>query len=122
MRRRPKPRLRPSERRSEWYRTVRDRFAERMQEITQDTRDYVRVREAEEREQLVAGYDNLLGSLEELGLLSAISLIDSKASGALSRCGVPSHIRFRLADLYFEVASEISTASDAYYEALAPTI
>ena len=105
----------------EWYRTVRDRFAERMKEITQDTRDYVKVREAEEREQLVSGYDNLLGSLEELGIAQR-DLALERFESFLDRypdAEYSSHIRFRLADLYFEVASEeFLAASDAYYDAL----
>jgi tetratricopeptide (TPR) repeat protein len=111
--------LRASER--EWYRTARDRFSLRMQEVTKDTQDYVKVREAEERDQLVSGYDNLLGSLEELGIAQRDLALD-RFESFLERypnAEYSSHIRFRLADLYFEVASdEFLASSDAYYEAL----
>ena len=108
---------------AEWeaYRQARDRFQSRMDEIRQDTVDYVRAREVEERERVAEGFEGVLQVLEGLQVSSREDAADrflrflDKYPGEKQS----SHIRFLLADLFFEEASErFLTESEAYYTML----
>jgi len=98
----------PSPEEVEAFRNAKDRFANRMTELNGDTRRYVDFRENEEREKLTGSYDALIASLEEderghrtLAVDRFERFLDRYPDAPYS-----SHVRFRLADLYFEVATE----------------
>ena len=105
----------------EAYRQARDRFQSRMSEIRQDTVDYVRAREAEERERVAEGFEGVLQVLE-----GAQTSSRDEAAGRFLRFldkypeeKQSSHIRFLLADLFFEESSErFLTESGVYYAML----
>ncbi len=103
------------------FRDARDRFAKRMKELDNDTLAFVDLREAEEREKLVGGYDALLANLEGLAG-NQRTLTMERFEDFLTRypdAAYGSHVRFRYADLLFESASaDFMAASDIYYEAL----
>ena len=90
------------------FRKARERFADRMTEIDGDTRRYVDFREGEERTKLTGSYDALIASLEEDERGHRTLALD-RFERFLERypdARYASHVRFRLADLYFEVATE----------------
>jgi len=92
----------------EAFKATQARFAERMAELEEDTRTFVDLREAEERARLSAGYDDLLSSLVDLETSHRELAIDEMES-FLARypdARYSSHVRFRLADFYFEEAKE----------------
>ena len=105
----------------EAYREARDRFEDRMEEIHQDTRDYIGAREVEERARVSGSFDGVLEVLEGLQISSRqeavdrfLSFLDKYPDEQQS-----SHIRFLLADLFFEEASErFLNESEAYYAIL----
>ncbi|MBW2252960.1 MAG: tetratricopeptide repeat protein [Deltaproteobacteria bacterium] len=97
----------------EAFKATQARFAARMAELEQDTRTFVDLRESEERARLSAGYDDLLTSLVDLEA-SHRALAIEEMEGFLKRypdARYSSHVRFRLADFYFE------EAKDAWLEA-----
>lgn len=84
------------------------RFVDRATEMRDDTREYVAYREELERRKLTAGYDQMLENLAELernqrdlAIRRFEEFLDKYPSTPYS-----SHVRFRLADLYFEVENE----------------
>lgn len=90
------------------FRKARERFTDRMAEIDGDTRRYVDFREDEERTKLVGSYDALIESLEEDERGHRLLAVE-RFERFLERypdAPYASHVRFRLADLYFEVATE----------------
>ncbi len=103
------------------FRQTMERFRARMLEFDDDTRAYVDLRESEERTKLVGGYDGLITALEtsegqqrEIAI-SGFERFLSRYPGA----EYASHVRFRLADLYYERASEAwQVASASYFEKL----
>ena len=105
----------------EAFRKAKDRFASRMKELDDDTLAYVDLREGEERERLVGGYDALLANLEGLAGNQRILAME-RFEDFLERypdATYGSHVRFRYADLLFEDASIIFEAeADTYFEAL----
>ena len=90
------------------FRKARERFSERMTELDGDTRRYVDFREGEERSKLTGSYDALISSLEEDERGHRLLAVE-RFERFLERypdAPYASHVRFRLADLYFEVATE----------------
>lgn len=90
------------------FRKASSRFVERATEMRDDTREYVAYREQIERTKLTAGYESILESLGELernqrdlAIRRFEAFLDSYPDTPYS-----SHVRFRLADLYFEVENE----------------
>ena len=89
-------------------RGARDRFRLRMEELEADTRAYVDLREAEEREAVLSGFDVQIQSLEDTQRDQRYRTIDSFEAFLREYPAAPyaSHVRFRLADLRFEEATE----------------
>ncbi len=105
----------------EAWRATHDRFAERMREMTGDAKAWVDSREAEERANIATSYDQVLDNLRETERANR----DVAMAGFQSylrrypRAAYADHVRFRLADLEFEVASETyQEQADAYFAAL----
>jgi TolA-binding protein len=100
------------------FREVSERFHERMSEFEDETIKFIDLREAEEREKLREGYDLVIEKLEGKEK-DYRDLVVERFEEFLKRYpDVPysSHVRFRLADLYFEIASEDwLERSEAYY-------
>lgn len=103
------------------FRTAADRFSTRMQELDQDTQAFLKFREAEEREKLVGGYDALIANLEGIEE-SRRDLTVERFEEFLERypsAPYSSHVRFRLADLKYEVAAlSYLDNTEAYFDAL----
>ena len=103
------------------FRAARERFQQRMRELDDDTRSYIDLREAEEQAKLVGGFDGLIEALEsseEQQRELAISRFETFLS-RYPEVSYASHVRFRLADLYFERASqEWQAASEVYFAKL----
>jgi len=99
------------------YRETRDRFASRMTEITDDTKTYVDFREQEENARVVARYEDPLAFLEgtqrEQRLLAVERFEAFLAKYPVARYA--DHVRFRLAELHYESASEDWQARSADY-------
>ncbi len=92
----------------EAFRQARERFTDRMRELNGDTHRYVDFREAEETEKLIGGYDALISRMElrdsdqrDLAILRFDTFLTKYPD-----LDYADHIRFRLADLYFEQATE----------------
>jgi len=103
------------------FRRARDRFKERMEELDGDTRSYMELRRGEERERLVGGYDTLIADLEvtENGQRELAVQRFERFLGRYPGAPYASHVRFRLADLYFEQATESWVEeADAYFARL----
>jgi len=90
------------------YRKVRERFNARMGELESDTKAYIQHREVEERKKLAQGYDALIASLEELELSKRDQAVEifEQFLETYPRSEYSSHVRFRLAELYFELQKE----------------
>jgi TolA-binding protein len=103
------------------FRRASDRFAERAQEMRDDTREFVAYREEIERTKLTAGYESMLESLGELER-NQRDLAVGRFEEFLDKypdTPYSSHVRFRLADLYFEVENELwLERSKTYFERL----
>ncbi|MBX2800296.1 MAG: tetratricopeptide repeat protein [Myxococcales bacterium] len=105
----------------EALRATKERFRARMVELEQDTRSYVDLREEEELTKLVGGYDSLISALETQERQQRDIAI-TRFERFLERyptTGYASHVRFRLADLYFERSTELWQAdAEAYFTKL----
>ena len=103
----------------EAFEQANERFLARMSEIDADTRVYVDQRYGEEKNRLVEGYNVLLSNLREVERGQRDTAVE-RFERFLDDYGddlYSSHVRFRLADLYFEIASEdFFAASREYYE------
>lgn len=101
------------------WRQAQERFAERMKEVDRDTRSFVDLREAEERAQLDASFVDRIAGLDAKGIDQRALAIDRFEQFLLKYPTTPyaSHVRFRLADLYFEEATEAWQARSADYYA-----
>jgi len=102
----------------EAFRGTHERFVDRMREYDRDTRSYVDLRESEERGKLVGSYDALISSMEEDEKAQRILAIE-RFERFLERypdAEYSSHVRFRLADLLFEQATEDWYAEFEAYE------
>ncbi len=90
------------------YSKVRERFNARMTELETDTRAYISHRESEERKKLAQGYDALIASLEELELSKRDQAVEvfEQFLEMYPDSEYSSHVRFRLAELYFELQKE----------------
>ncbi|MCB9671750.1 MAG: tetratricopeptide repeat protein [Alphaproteobacteria bacterium] len=106
------------------FKAASERFRMRATEMREDTREYVAYREQLERTKLTAGYETILENLQELernqrdlAIRRFESFLDKHPSTPYS-----SHVRFRLADLYFEVENERwLERSKLYFERLNAT-
>jgi TolA-binding protein len=103
------------------YRAARERFVSRMREITDDTRTYVDFRETEEQARVQSRYTEPLGLLEtrqgEQRTLAVERFEAFLVKYPTDRYA--DHVRFRLAELHFETASEDwQTRSSAYFAKL----
>ncbi len=90
------------------YNATADRFRARMAEFEDDARRFLDEREREERVALSEGYDALIDTLTELEV-NQRGLSIERFEAFLERypdAPYASHVRFRLADLYYEQASE----------------
>lgn len=103
------------------FRHARLRFGQRMQELESDTRAYVDFREQEERARLVGGFEARIQQLVA-DERDQRSVTIARFEDFLQRypdASYASHVRFRLADLYYEVASETWQArAEAYFAKL----
>lgn len=100
------------------FRKTHVRFVDRMREMDRDTRDYVDLRESEERGKLVGSYDALISSMEEDEKAQRMLAVE-RFERFLERypaAEYSSHVRFRLADLLFEEATEEWYAAFEAYE------
>lgn len=89
------------------WRGASERYHERMSELHADTASFVTMRQAEERAKLVVGYDAVIASLEDVEE-SQRDLVMKRFEDFLVKypdAKYSSHVRFRLADLYYEIAS-----------------
>ena len=100
------------------FQATSDRFTQRMQEFQDETITFINFREREEREKLAWGYDNLLEDLDRTEK-DRRTMVVERFEDFLTRyphASYTSHVRFRLAELYFEIASENwLKASTEYY-------
>lgn len=90
------------------FKDAQERFGARAKELEADTRGFIDAREKEEREKLATAYDGAIASLD-LDVKSRRGLAIERFEQFLLRYpDVPyaSHVRFRLADLYWEDAKE----------------
>ena len=102
----------------EW-RAANGRFSARMRELEADTRSYIDEREKSETERLSQGYDAVLKELDESERSQRALAVDrfERFLGRYPHASYSSHVRFRLAELYWEdaKASWLKEAK-AYYE------
>jgi TolA-binding protein len=92
----------------EAMRAASERLAARSQEFVRDTQDFVDRREVDEKRRLARGYDLKLSALEEAERTQRLLAIE-KFEDFLERHDTSeysSHVRFRLAELYFDEASD----------------
>lgn len=90
------------------YRAVRERFVARMREIVEDTRTYVDFREQEERATVDASFADPIALLEaRQGEQRALAI--DRFEAFLRKYPTEKyadHVRFRLAELHYELATE----------------
>lgn len=101
------------------FRSARERFNARMSELEQDTVSFVDFREVEEKSVLVANYEPQIASLlatESQHREVAIARFESFLT-RYPDLSYASHVRFRLAELHFELATEDWQARSATYYA-----
>ncbi|MEQ1502946.1 MAG: tetratricopeptide repeat protein, partial [Myxococcota bacterium] len=101
------------------FRATQDRFSERMKELEDDTRSFVNFREQEERAAVAVQYTDRIEQL--------VGQEKEQREGAIVRFEAfldrypelpyASHVRFRLAELWFEKASEEWLAEADEYNA-----
>ena len=95
---------------SDWteFRATRGRFADRMQELVADTDSWIVLREQQEKSAIADSYDSLIGSLGALEVSRRDQAIEVMSEFLERNPTVPgaSHVRFRLAELHFELAQE----------------
>ena len=99
------------------FRQTRDRFVSRMTEIADDTKVYVDFRETEERGHVVARYADpiqLLESREDEQRALAMERFEAFLAKYPSDI-YASHVRFRLAELYYELATQQWQKESAEY-------
>lgn len=103
------------------WRQAHARFAERLSEMTADTRGWVDAREAEERQRIADGYDPVIDELKGQAAQGRIDTV-ARFQDFLRLHGdavYASHVRFRLADLLFDAAKEDYEArAGVYFAAL----
>ncbi len=99
------------------WRTTRERVVGRLTELDADTRSYLDMREAEERARLESGFRDPMNELEQKEAEQRALAIARMETFLAEHPGVSynSHVRFRLADLYFEQATEEWQAVSAEY-------
>lgn len=103
----------------EAYRAAQVRFSERMRELEADTRSYVAVSERTAREAVDARFRDRIGGLQTRGADQRAAAI-SQFEGFLQKYPTlpyADHVRFRLAELWFEDATEDWLAAQQAYEA-----
>lgn len=99
------------------FRETSERFAGRMEEIAEDTRVFVAFREAEEKAHVEDRYRDPMNELEARQREQRVLSQGRFESFLVTYPNAPSsnHVRFRLAELYFEDATEQWQASSARY-------
>lgn len=105
----------------EAYRQARERFRARMAELNDDTRAFVLLRETELIDETTRAFDGRIALLEEQEREQRRIVVEQFESflAAYPDSSYASHVRFRLADLAFEDATDRwTTASEAYYAKL----
>lgn len=102
------------------FKAAQERFGARMKELEADTREFLDEREKLERDKLSAGYDVAIDALDEEVRGQRVLAIERFEQFLQRYPDTPyaSHIRFRLADLYWEQAKEQWLALSADYFAL----
>lgn len=100
------------------FKGIKERFISSMDEFERETFAFVDFRESEERGRVRESYDDLINALEDVEIVQRDTAIE-KFQNFLERYpDVPysSHVRFRLAELLFEIASTSwLEESEAYY-------
>lgn len=99
------------------FKDAQQRFTDRMKELEADTRSFIDEREAEERAKLSAGYDESIKLLDDDVRARRLLAVERFEQFLQRYPDVPyaSHVRFRLADLYWEDARETWLAKSADY-------
>ncbi|MCO4744422.1 MAG: tetratricopeptide repeat protein [Proteobacteria bacterium] len=103
------------------YRAVKERFASRMAEFEADTRAFVDRKETIERDKLSANYDGVISTLESAETGQREQAI-TRMEAFLEKYAVSDyhdHVRFRLAEMHFELARETWLTEGAEFERLA---
>jgi len=90
------------------FRETEKRFAARMTELQDDTKQFVDLRESQERTKISQSSDGMLATLSQLEDSHRAMAIDEmeKFLREYPNAKYSSHVRFRLADFYFEQAKE----------------
>ncbi len=98
----------PTESDRQEFRETQSRFTARMVELAADTEAFVAYREQSERDKLTHGYDALISSLQALEDSRRDQAIEVLSSFLERYPSAPdsSHVRFRLAELEFELATD----------------
>jgi TolA-binding protein len=101
------------------FRAAQERFAERMGEIEQDTKEYVDFREQEEKSTIEGQYTERIATLESTERDQRDAAITRFEAFLQKYPTLPysSHVRFRLADLWFEKSTEQWLAESEVYNA-----
>lgn len=101
-----------------FFKEAQARFSDRMKELEADTRAYIDERAKQENEKIAAGYDAAIKTLD-VDVAERRALAIERFEQFLLKypdVAYASHVRFRLADLYWEDARESwLAASSAYY-------
>ncbi|TNE92014.1 MAG: tetratricopeptide repeat protein [Deltaproteobacteria bacterium] len=103
------------------FRQVQERFALRMKELEDDTRAFVDRKEAIERDKLSASYDGVISTLETAETdqrEQAIARMEAYLK-KYADSDYHDHVRFRLAEMEFELAREKWLSDGVEYERLA---
>lgn len=110
----------PSEAEARAYHEVESRFRDRMSEVVRDTRAYVDQRQADETKRLKESYDAVIEQIDNEEHQKRDLAIDRFEEFLLRYpdAEYSSHVRFRLADLYWEKAKEDFLKKQSEYFAL----
>jgi TolA-binding protein len=90
------------------WKATEKRFIDRMSELESDTSRYIAHREAEERQRVSDSYDALIATLQDLEIGRRTQAVEvfEEFLRVYPDAEYASHVRFRLAELYFEVQKE----------------
>ena len=103
------------------FKETQERFVSSMDEFEAETYAFVDFRESEERARVRESYDDLINALADVEIVQRDTAIEKFQSFLQRYPDVPysSHVRFRLAELLFEIASETwLQETEEYYEDL----
>jgi len=100
------------------------RFSERMQELQADASDFVALREAEERQQINESYNAILANLGDRDVALRATAMKRFESFLAKYPENPqsAHVKFRLAELYFEQAEEDFLLADLEFSEMVDSL